>query len=151
VFRKTFLIIVLLVSFTAALLAQGGSLVVVQYYKQYEVAGKSYPVELVYTPNDGWIKLRIRFDNEKWSMDQALDFLKTEVWTITHAGRTEVGDQYFFTFTGKYPLWVPYRQFDERESFQYLRFTDAGKVVGKEITGSGLEKVVGDYYPYISK
>lgn len=136
--------------FCSVLVAQGGNLVVVNYHKNYQEGEKTYPVQLVYTPNDEFIKLRICFDNEKWSNEKALEFLRTEVNFLVQSGQTEVGDGYSFVFTGTYPVWAPHRQFDgDGKSFQYLQFTNGGSVTGKKIVGNGTEKIIGKYYPYL--
>lgn len=140
--------------FYSALPAQNGSFLKVQYNKSYQVGDKTYPIELVYTPNDGYIKLRIVFDNDKWSNEKAREFLVAEVLTLTTGERTEIGEGYFFTFVGKYPDCLPHRQYSDTEknrSWMYMQFTNGGRVAGKEITGIGLEKLRGDFSPCIKK
>jgi hypothetical protein len=156
VLPKMFLGITLLQIFLPVVFAQGGSLVVVEYYKNYEVGGNIYPVQLVYTPNDGYVALRIRFEKEGWSDARALEFLKKEVlhlaWadqlTPSHGPAVTIIGEYTFVFAGGFPTWIPHRVYDFCKC-QYLQFGIEGKVTGKVITAKGVEKIPLKFYPYL--
>lgn len=147
-FRKMFGL-VLLLTFPAMSFSQGGQFLKVQYPKPYQIGDKTYPVELVYTQDNGWIKLRIVFDNENWGEGdgyaKALEFLRTEVQSLWSAPRTEIGEGYFLTPVGKYPVCSTHRLDNEERHDMNLHFTNKGSVTGKEITGIGIDKLIGNY------